>query len=30
MLDTIQKKLDEIERQENVKILHCVESGSCT
>ena len=28
MLDTIQKKLDEIERQENVKILHCVESGS--
>ena len=28
MLDTIQKKLDEIERQEQVRILHCVESGS--
>ena len=28
MLEIIQKKLDEIEQQENVKILHCVESGS--
>ena len=25
---TIQEKLDEIERKENVKILHCIESGS--
>ncbi len=25
---TIQQKLDEIEKKENVKILHCVESGS--
>lgn len=28
MTETIQKKLDEIEQKENVKILHCVESGS--
>ena len=28
MLDIIQKKLGEIEEQEHVKILHCVESGS--
>lgn len=28
MQNTIQKKLDEIERKENIKILHCVESGS--
>ena len=28
MLDIIQKKLGEIEAQEHVKILHCVESGS--
>ena len=25
---TIQEKLSEIERTENVRILHCVESGS--
>lgn len=28
MLDTIRRKLDEIEVQEHVRILHCVESGS--
>ena len=28
MLDVIKEKLDEIERRENIKILHCVESGS--
>lgn len=28
MLDVIKKKLDEIERRENIKILHCIESGS--
>ncbi|MBQ8836183.1 MAG: nucleotidyltransferase domain-containing protein [Clostridia bacterium] len=28
MKDIICKKLDEIERKENIKILHCVESGS--
>ena len=28
MLDVIKGKLDEIERRENIKILHCVESGS--
>ena len=28
MLDIIQKKLGEIEEQEHVKILHCVEAGS--
>ena len=28
MLQIIQKKLNEIEEKENVKILHCVESGS--
>lgn len=28
MKDTIQKKLDEIEKRENIKILHCIESGS--
>ena len=28
MLDNIRKKLDEIEVQEHVKILHCIESGS--
>lgn len=28
MLDIIQKKLEDIEAQEGVKILHCVESGS--
>ena len=28
MRETILKKLDEIEKKENVKILHCIESGS--
>ena len=28
MLETIRQKLDEIEQKENIKILHCVESGS--
>ena len=28
MLDVIKVKLDEIERRENIKILHCIESGS--
>ena len=28
MLSIIQEKLNEIERRENIKILHCVESGS--
>lgn len=28
MIDTITEKLNEIERRENVRILHCVESGS--
>ena len=28
MLDTIKEKLVEIEKRENIKILHCVESGS--
>ncbi len=28
VLDTIHEKLNEIEQKENVKILHCVESGS--
>ena len=28
MKETIMEKLNEIERKENVRILHCVESGS--
>lgn len=28
IIDTIKSKLDEIEKRENIKILHCVESGS--
>lgn len=28
MLETIEEKLTEIEKAENIKILHCVESGS--
>lgn len=28
MRETILKKLDEIEKRENIKILHCIESGS--
>lgn len=28
MRETILEKLDEIEKQENIKILHCIESGS--
>ena len=28
MRETILEKLDEIEKRENIKILHCIESGS--
>ena len=28
MLKTIEEKINEIERKEDIKILHCVESGS--
>lgn len=28
IMETIQQKLDEIEKTENVKIIHCIESGS--
>lgn len=28
VIDTIKEKLIEIEKRENIKILHCVESGS--
>ena len=28
IIDTIKEKLIEIEKRENIKILHCVESGS--
>ncbi len=28
MRKTILKKLDEIEKRENIRILHCIESGS--